>query len=113
MLELREEILEIFKEVFGADKAYKVLEFIESRVRTDVATQEDIYELRLEIEKTRADVSTRIEEVRAELSTRIEEVRAGLSSKIEKVRADLLKWTFAFWLTQMAFLAGILFKLLS
>lgn len=79
-MDLREETLEIFKEIFGLEKAYKVLEYIDSRVRSDVATQKDIYELKIEI---------------------------------EKVRSNLLKWTFGFWITQMAILVGILLKLLS
>lgn len=97
-MDLREETLEILKEKFGPQKASKVLEFIESRVRTDVATQKDIYELKLEIEKVRSELRTEIEKNRTE---------------IEKVRANLLKWTFGFWITQMAFLVGILLKLLS
>lgn len=91
IIDLREETLEILKEKFGTEKAYKVLDYIESRVRTDVATQKDIYELKLEIEK----------------------VRTELRTDIEKVRADLTRSTFGFWITQIAILVGILFKLLS
>ncbi|MFQ5709205.1 MAG: hypothetical protein ACE5HO_17245 [bacterium] len=108
-MDLRERTLEIFKEKFGADKAYQVLEYIDSRVRTDVATQKDIYELKLEIEKVRADLQTEMEQMRADLQADIQRNRL----EIEKVRASLLKWTFGFWITQMAVLVGILFKLLS
>ena len=90
-MELREQTLEILKEKLGTDNAYKVLDYIDSRVRADVATEKDIYELKLEIEK----------------------VRSKLEVKIEKVRTDLLKWTFGFWITQMAVLVVILVKLLS
>jgi hypothetical protein len=68
------------KKSFAPDDAYKLLEYIESRVPDEVATQKDIYALKLDIEKG---------------------------------RADLLKWSFTFWIAQMALLAGILFKLLS
>ncbi len=97
-MDLREQTLEILKEKFGTEQAYKVLDYIDSRVRTDVATEKDIYELKLEIEKVRADLRTEIEKNRTE---------------IEKVKADLIKWAFGFWITQMAVLVGILFKLLS
>jgi putative NADPH-quinone reductase len=97
-MDLREETISIFKNTFGTEAAYKVLEFIESRIPADIATSKDIYELKLEIEKVRAEV---------------EKVRADLSKDIEKVRADVLKWSFAFWISQMALLAGILFKVLS
>jgi ATP-dependent Clp protease ATP-binding subunit ClpA len=95
---LREETLQILKEKFGPEKACKVLDYIESRVRTDVATQKDVYELKLEIEKIRVEIAR---------------VRSDLEVKIEKVRTDLLKWSFGFWVTQIAILVGILFKLLS
>lgn len=71
----REETLEILKEKFGLEKAYKVLEYIESRVRTDVATLKDINELKLEIEKVRAELHTEIEKNHTE----IEKVRARAS----------------------------------
>jgi septal ring factor EnvC (AmiA/AmiB activator) len=108
-MDLREQTLEILKEKFGTEQAYKVLDYIDSRVRTDVATEKDIYELKLEIEKVRADLRTEIEKVRADLRTEIEKNR----TEIEKVKADLIKWAFGFWITQMAVLVGILFKLLS
>ncbi len=56
-----------------------------------LATQKDIYELKLEIEK----------------------IRTELQTDIEKVRADLLKWHFGFRLSQVALLTEILFKLLG
>ena len=87
----REETLEILKEKFEIEKAYKLLDYFESRVRTDVATQKDIYELKLEVEK----------------------VRAELRTEIEKMPADMLKWNFGFWLSQVVLLTGILFKLFS
>jgi hypothetical protein len=130
-MDLREETFTILKESFGPESAYKVLEYIDSRIRDDVATQKDVYELKLEIEKLRADLSKDIEKLRADLSKDIEKLRADLSKDIEKVRGDtekmrgdltrdiekvrvdVLKWSFAFWISQMALLGGILFKLLS
>ena len=101
----REQALLILKKAFTPDDAYKLLEYLESRMPEDVATQKDVYTLKLEIEKVRAE----IEKVRADLSVDIGKVRVD----VEKVRADLLKWSFAFWVAQMALLAGILYKLLS
>ena len=97
-MDAREETLEILKSKFGLEDAYKVLDYFESRLRGDVATQKDIYELKLAIEKVRADLSIKIEENRSE---------------IERVRASLLKWSFGFWFTQIAILVGILLRLLS
>ncbi len=90
-MELREKVLNILKQKFGVEDAYTFLDFIETRVRTDVATQKDIYELKLEIER----------------------VRAELKTDIEKVPMNIIKWNFGFWITQFAALVGVLFKLLS
>ena len=97
-MELREEVLNILKQKFGVEDAYTFLDFIETRVRTDVATQKDIYELKLEIERVRAD---------------IERVRAELKTDIGKVQVNIIKWNFGFWITQFAALIGILLKLLG
>lgn len=97
-MELREETLSILQKAFEPGDAYKIVEYFESRIRDDVATQKDIYELKLEIEKVRAE---------------IEKVRADLSKDIERIRAAILKWSFAFWISQVVLLGGILFKLLS
>lgn len=97
-MDVREEALAILKKLLPPDDAYKLLEYIDSRIPEDVSTKRDVYALKLDIEKVRADLSIDIEKVRAE---------------VERVRADLFKWSFAFWITQMALLAGILFKLLS
>ncbi|MFQ5632427.1 MAG: hypothetical protein ACE5I1_26965, partial [bacterium] len=67
-MELREETLSILQKSFAPEDAYKIVEYFESRIRDDVATQKDIYELKLEIEKIRADLSKEIEKVRADLS---------------------------------------------
>ena len=119
-MDLREQALAILKEALGAEKAYKVLEYFDSKTKNNYATQKDIYEIKLEIEKVRAELLTEIEKVRAEiekvkaeLRTEIEKVRAELRTEIEKTKASLIKWSFGFWITQMAILVGILLKLLT
>ena len=97
-MNLREETFEILKEHFGPEKAYKIIEYIDSRIPKDIATQRDIYEIKLEIEKIRVE---------------IEKLRADLKVDIEKVRSDVLKWSFGFWVTQIVLLLGILLKLLT
>lgn len=46
------------------------------------------------------------------LREKIARVQANLHEEIHKVRAHLLKWTFAFWVGNVAALAGIMFALL-
>ena len=73
---------------------------LEQRIPADVATQDqletvrlelkrDIQELRVEIERIRADLTAEIGRVRADLATEIERIRADLTTEIEKIRANL------------------------
>jgi hypothetical protein len=80
-------------------------------------------DLTKEIEKMRADLTKEIEKMRADLAGEIEKVRADLTKEIEKVRADLTveisrsqsiqtRWAFLFWVSQLAVLLAILFRLI-
>ncbi|HID26743.1 MAG TPA: DUF1640 domain-containing protein [Methanosarcinales archaeon] len=123
----RKEVVDILCNKFGSEEGRKILEYLEAITQEKVATQKDIYELKLKIEKVRAELTVQIEKVRADLiveieknRTEIEKVHADLMAEIEKnrteaekVRAELIKWSFLFWITQMAVLVGILYKLLS
>ena len=66
-------------------------------------------ELLREIEQVRLE----IEQVRADLTREIEKVRADLTREIAETKVTMIRWAFLFWVSQMAMLAGILFKLLS
>jgi len=105
----RKEVVDILCNKFGSEEGRKILEYLEAITQEKVATQKDIYELKLKIEKVRAELTVQIEKVRADLIVEIEKNR----TEIEKVRAELIKWSFLFWITQMAVLVGILYKLLS
>ena len=129
------QVATILQKALGQEEGLLVLEYIESRIPPDVARSSDVSKseaaLRLEIEKVRADLSRDIQKVRADLTmeiekvrAEIEQVRADLSRDIQKVRADLTieierskaaqtRWAFLFWISQMAVLVGILFRLLS
>ena len=128
------QVATILQKAFGQEEGLLVLEYFEKRIPPDVARRQDVSEteaaLRLEIEKVRADLTKEIEKVRADLTKEIEKVRADLTVEIEKVRAEIEKvradltiqiersqavqtrWAFLFWVTQMAILLGILFRLL-
>jgi hypothetical protein len=118
------QVATILQKAHGQKEGLLVLEYFESRIPPDVARQRDLSEteaaLRLEIEQVRADLTKEIEQVRLE----VEKVRADLTKEIERVRADLTvqiarsqatqtRWAFLFWISQMAVLAGVLFRLLS
>jgi len=128
------QVATILQKALGQQEGLLVLEYFETRLPPDVARQRDVTEtetaLHLEIEKVRADLTKEIEKVRADLTKEIEKVRADLTKEIEqvrleveKVRADLTvqiersqtvqtRWAFLFWISQMAVLLGLLFRLL-
>ena len=95
------QVATILQRSLGQEEGLLVLEYIESRIPPDVTRQSDLSKtetaLRLEIEKVRAEV---------------EKVRADLSIEIERSRAVQTRWAFLFWLSQMAVLVGILFRIL-
>jgi vacuolar-type H+-ATPase subunit I/STV1 len=135
------QVATILQKALGQEEGLLVLEYLAERVPADVARQSDVRQSEaatlLEIEKVRADLSKEIEQVRADLSKEIEkvrleveQVRADLSKEIEqvrleieKVRADLTvqierskntqtRWAFIFWVSQMAVLLTLLFRIL-
>ncbi len=135
---LEQRVFEILKGTFGPEAALLLMEYWGPRIPSDVARQRDVENIRLEVERTRAELLQEIEKVRqetqqmrAELLQEIERVRAELSQEVEKVRqetlrirgellrelerlrADLLKWNIGFWATQMLGLIGIILALVQ
>jgi vacuolar-type H+-ATPase subunit I/STV1 len=92
------------------------------KVRVEIETMRS--DLTKETETMRADLTKEIEKVRADLTKETETMHADLTKEIEKVRADLTiqiersqatqtRWAFLFWVSQMAVLVGVLFRLLA
>ena len=77
------ELYEKLKPKLGEEEARSLLEFIEAGVERRAATKEDL-----------------------------QRVEVALRGEIQKTKADLIKWTFAFWIGNIAVLSGILFALL-
>jgi hypothetical protein len=77
------ELYEKLKPKLGEAEARSLLEFIETSVERRAATKEDL-----------------------------EQVKAELRQEIHNVKVDLLKWSFAFWIGNIAVLSGIMFALL-
>ncbi len=125
------EVVRILQRSLGEEEGLRVMEFFMQRLPPNMATRDQVDALHVRIEEVRAELLREIEQVRAELLREIEQVRAELLREIEQVRleieqvrADLtreiaetkvtmIRWAFLFWVSQMAMLAGILFKLLS
>ena len=107
------QVATILQKAHGQKEGLLVLEYFESRIPPDVARQRDLSEteaaLRLEIEQMRADLTKEIGKVRLE----VEKMRADLTVQIVRSQATQTRWAFLFWISQMAVLAGVLFRLLS
>lgn len=79
------EIYEKLKPKLGEEEARSLVEYIQEAVR-----------------EAKGDLATK-----ADLAI----LKADLSRQIESVKADLLKWTFAFWIGNVAVISGIVFAI--
>jgi len=129
----------ISKELSEEEKAKIIAEAIDSLSKEFpnlryVATQQDLSETELrltkEIEQTRKEIkeieanlqkeikevelklSKEIKEVEANLQKEIKEVELKLSKEIKESKFTMLKWQFIFWISQMAAILAILYKIL-
>ena len=84
------ELYEKLKPKLGEEEARSLLEFIETSVDQRAATKADLQQA----------VSTLREEIHA------------VREEMHKIRAELIKWSFAFWIGNIAVLSGIMFALL-
>ncbi len=118
------EVVRILQRSLGEEEGLRVMEFFMQHLPFNVATKDQVDALHVRIEQVQSKLIREIEQARAELMREIEQVRAELMREIEQVRAELtreiaetkvtmIRWASLFWISQMAMLAGILFKLLS
>jgi len=90
------EIYEKLKPKLGEEEARVLVEYIQEAVkepRADLATRSDLAVLK------------------ADLEGRMDVLKADLGRQIESVKADLIKWTFAFWIGNIAVISGIVFAI--
>lgn len=94
------ELYEKLKPKLGEEEARALLEFVEASVERRAATKEDL--LRTE---------GALKEEMARLDQKLREEIARLDQKIDTTKADLIKWTFGFWIGNVAVLSGIMFAI--
>ena len=80
-----------------------------------LATKSDLRDLELKVEALRGEVRTDLQSLRGEVRTDLQVLR----SDMQALRADMIgeikgtiRWNFAFWIAQLAAIAGVL-KLLK
>jgi hypothetical protein len=99
------ELYEKLKPKLGEEEARSLLEFIESTVEQRAVTKADL-------QQTAASLREEMRQLEGALREEIRQIDASLREEIQKVRADLIKWSFAFWVGNVAVLSGIMFALL-
>lgn len=88
------ELYEKLKPKLGEAETRSLLEFIETSVQQGAAAKADL------------------ERTESTLREEMHQLGASLREEIHKVRAELIKWSFAFWIGNVAVLSGIMFALL-
>jgi len=68
---------------------------------------EECGQLRAEMAALRTDLKAEMSDLRTELKALRLELRADFKVEVANVRADLLKWSFVFWVGQVAAVAGL------
>jgi septal ring factor EnvC (AmiA/AmiB activator) len=117
------ELYEKLKPKLGEEEARSLLEFIESTVEQRAVTKADLQQaiasLREEMRQLEGALREEIRQGDASLREEIRQIDASLREEIHtlrgemyKMRADLIKWSFAFWVGNVAVLSGIMFALL-
>ena len=117
------ELYEKLKPRLGEEEARSLLEFIESTVEQRAVTKADLQQaiasLREEMRQLEGALREEIRQGDASLREEIRQIDGSLRDEIHtlrgemyKMRADLIKWSFAFWVGNVAVLSGIMFALL-
>src|ERR671924_642402 len=127
------ELYEKLRPKLGEEEARALLEFVEASVERRAVTKEDLQrtELALREELHHVDQALReelrnidqalreelrnIDQALREELRRMDQTFRGeihqLDQKIEATKADLIKWTFGFWIGNVAVTSGIMFAL--
>ena len=121
------ELYEKLKPKLGEEEARSLLEFIETSVdqraatkadlqRTESALREDLHvtaaSLREEMHATAGSLREEMHATAASLREELHATAASLREEMHKMRAELIKWSFAFWIGNIAVLSGIMLALL-
>jgi len=110
------ELYEKLKPKLGEAEARSLLEFIESSVDQRAATKADLQRtesaLREDLHVTAASLREELHATAGSLREELHATAASLREEMHKMRAELIKWSFAFWIGNIAVLSGIMLALL-
>jgi glycine cleavage system regulatory protein len=98
-----------------AEILFEFAEFVEKSHGNlqNLSTKDDLElakkQLEFQIKQLEANTNLKLKE----LEGKIETTKKELELKIEQTRSSLLRWSFLFWISQMATLIGILYAILK
>jgi hypothetical protein len=92
------QLYEKLKPKLGEEETRELLEYVDRMVESRAATK--------------ADLQQAVTELRGEFQREISRVEVGLRKELQDLRTDILKWSFAFWVGNVAALSGILLAML-
>lgn len=113
------QLYEKLKPKLGEEEARELLEYVETAVESRAASRADLQqaatELRGELQQAvtelRGELHQGLSGLRAEFLRELTRVETTLRREVQESRADLLKWSFAFWVGNLAAMAGIIFAM--
>ncbi|MBF0536888.1 MAG: hypothetical protein HQL03_01400 [Nitrospirae bacterium] len=108
------ELYNVLKDKIG-EKATRVLidtfDDVAEKAKSEAATKADLQVLKTEMQALKTELRTEMQALRTELKTEMQVIKAELEAKFEaklaEVKADILKWTFLFWVGQLAAMAAL------
>ena len=101
--DVKESELKLTKEIEETRKEIKEIE---------LKLTQEIENTRKEIKEIEAKLSKEIKEVETKLTKDMKELELKFTKDIKEIKFTTLKWQFIFWISQIAVIAGIGYKLL-
>jgi hypothetical protein len=103
------QLYEKLKPKLGEEETRELLEYVDRMVESRAATKADLQQAVTEL---RGELQQAVTGLRGEFQREISRVEVGLRKELQGVRTDILKWSFAFWVGNVAAVSAILFAML-
>jgi len=106
---LSETELKLIKEIKELEaKTSKEIKELDLKIAdVELRLSKEIKDVEFKLSKEMKEVESKLSKEIKELDLKIADVELRLSKEIKETKSDLLKWSFTFWISQMAALIGI------
>jgi len=94
------------RETLGHEPSEDLADALEEAKREMLVVAQERFEARLSV--AAADLRVTMAEGFANLRKEMSEMRAELSAEISEMRADTIRWSFLFWIGQIAVIIAVL-----